>query len=153
MTRSVTSVGDKYGDAMAEMMKRIKDGTVALRKANRRVSDGGNIMQPPNMLANFEKYKLKDAGKSATIDFRSRQSTDNLGEGDIFDNFRRELKPTSPKENKCATLDTRRTSEPTGPPMTFNFKTKLRSVPSPGPTQSIRVRGSAIDEMRKLNVS
>ena len=130
---------------MTEMMNRIKAGNVGLRKANRRSSEGGDLLAPKE--ENFDRYQLKNIGKAATLDARFRSNNNHTGEGDIFDNFRKGLKSTS-QNHKHATAD-RRISEPAGP-APFNFKAGLKSVPS---LRSVGVEGSAVDAMRKLNVS
>ena len=146
LTRSATSAGDAYGDAMAEMIKRIKDGNVGLKKANRKFSE--DIAGPPPDSPNFEKFKLNSTSKSATIDVRSRENDENSGDGDIFDNFRKGLKSNANRQ-KSTTLDYRQPSEPPSSPVR-NFNVVLKSTPSSAGT---RVKGSAIEEMRKLNVS
>ena len=137
---------NNYGDAMTEMMKRIKEGNVGLKKANRRFSE---VTTSDEAFENHQQVQLKAAGKFATLDSRSSNPWGNSGSEDIFDSFRKGLK--SPKINvKSAAIDdrSRRVSDSVVS-STFNFKSGLK--PTPQKKETI-AEDSGVDEMRKLSV-
>lgn len=140
--RKTSTTVNKYGDAMSEMMNRIKQGNVVLKKANRRFSE---VTDSKDLQRNAEKIRLKNTGKYATIDSRSKSSSDNPEDDDIFDQFRAGLKPM--KTNlKSSTLDPRNMrSSDTG----FNFRNVLKTTPN---KQTETKEGSAVEEMKKLTV-
>ena len=143
LSRSKTSAADSYGDAMAEMMKRIKDGTVGLRKANRRLSEQATPSEN-QLMENLEKVKLKNTNKYATIgDRRTSSSAESSVNGDLFDTFRTGLKPSNQKSH---TLGGRGRSTN----VTVDFREALKSVPQ---AESPKTTETAVDEMKKLNVS